>query len=566
MHPGEMCHMLLHEFLSLSEGRGAIFWHVDTESQQLIPLMQIGIDPSTIQPLGLDESHDLAVATVTDIRSSNLAGPSTPPVDGHGLRLGTDRICIPLVTQNEVVGVVDITTRRAARVAPDIEEILLTLAAQAAMLIRAALHKQQLEQSYSELSILHDIQQEISSTVDYSKVLRIVCERLKKLLNAAEVTIRLVEEKDGLRVLRVAETTGRIFLGQKIIPLEQAHLDHRVLGGSLLHILDVREDSRFMEREEAIRSGVVSMITAPLMARSRVIGTIRIYTTERREFDLSERKMLLAVAGMAATAIEHARLYRQIDQNNRELNESYQRLRDAQKELIRKDRLALLGEMAATVAHEVRNPLTSVRGFAQRILRRANAIEDEKIRDYSEIIIEEVDRLNRIMKDVLDFGREVRPDLTASNLNTTVTEVLNLLSDDLARAQVAVLLDLDSNMPPVPHDAAMIRNVLLNLCHNAIQAMAGGGALMIKTQDRGNWVRLRVADTGTGMSKELLRRIWTPFFTTKIHGSGLGLPVVQKVVDAHGGRIFVRSKPGRGTIFDLQLPRVQPNSEGSAQT
>jgi signal transduction histidine kinase len=130
------------------------------------------------------------------------------------------------------------------------------------------------------------------------------------------------------------------------------------------------------------------------------------------------------------------------------------------------------------------------------------------------------------------------------------------LSDDFTRGQVAVLVDLDPTMGEVPHDPAMIRNVVLNLAHNAIQAMSGGGALMLKTQDRGNWVRLRLADTGTGMNRDLLRRIWTPFFTTKIHGSGLGLPVVQKVIDAHRGRVIVRSKPDRGTIFDLQLPKT----------
>jgi signal transduction histidine kinase len=566
MRPDEMGHMLLHEFLSISEGRSAIFWYVDFDTRQLIPSMRMGATKYASGPMSLDDGDDLAVQTVLQIRSSLDRNGMQSELEVHGLRIQPDRICIPLVTQEEILGVIDIQTRRIARIPPDIEEILLTLAAQAAMLIRAAIQRQQLEQSYTELAVLHEIQQEISSTVDYPKVLTIVVERLKALLNAAEVTVRLVEELNDQRVLRIAETTGRIFHGQTVVPLNEAHLDHEVLSGGLLYMADVRTDQYFTEKEEAIRSGVVSMITAPLMARSRVIGTIRIYTTERREFDFAERKMLLAVAGMAATAIEHARLYRQIDGKNRELNSSYQRLRDAQKELIKKDRLALLGEMAATVAHEVRNPLTSVRGFAQRILRRATDLQDQRIMDYTAIIMEEVDRLNRIMKDVLDYGREVRPRISLGNLNDTITEVLSLVGDELSQNQIALLLDLDPNLPPIPHDASMIRNVLLNLTQNAIHAMAGGGALMVKTQDRGTVVRLRLADTGLGMTAEMLRRIWTPFYTTKIHGSGLGLPVVQKVIDAHYGKIIVRSKPGRGTIFDIQLPKQSPEVSESELT
>jgi signal transduction histidine kinase len=440
---------------------------------------------------------------------------------------------------------------------PDLEEILITLGAQASLLLRAATQRQQLEQSYNELAILHDIQQEISSTVDYAKVLKIVVDRLRSLFDAAEVTIRLVEEHGDQRVLRIAATTGRLFPGQPTVPMDQAQVDQKVMGGSILYIPDVRSDPDFADRDRATTNQIVSMITAPLIARRRVIGTIRVYMGERREFDFGERRILQAVAGMAATAIEHARLYRQVERNHRDLQESYRRLHTTQRELIKKDRLAILGEMAATVAHEVRNPLTSVRGFTQRILRRATSIQDEKIGEYSRIIIEEVDRLNGLMKDVLDYGRERRPVFSSTDFNQTIQEALALLQGELESHQIAVLLELNPTLGKLPHDASMIRIVMMNLIQNAIQAMPEGGGLMILTGSRKDHVRLRVADTGPGITREKLQKIWTPFYTTKLHGSGLGLPVVMKAIDAHHGRIIVRSKLGRGTIFDISIPYQQ---------
>jgi signal transduction histidine kinase len=293
------------------------------------------------------------------------------------------------------------------------------------------------------------------------------------------------------------------------------------------------------------------------VVRRKVIGTVRLYTGERREFTVSDRKMLLAIAGQAAVAIEHARLYRQIESKNRELLASNVQLRKTQKELVKKEKLAALGEMAATVAHEIRNPLTSVRGFAQRIARKYSELGDGRLGEYTGIIIEEVDRLNKFIKDVLDFARRAKPEFKKVDVNHLLSDIITLMRDELTAQSIVVISDLDMKIRETVMDEALMKQVFINLFQNSRQAMNKGGVLMVRTQNSGSDVRVRIADDGYGIPKEILQKIWTPFYTTKTQGTGLGLSLVQRIIDDHEGRIYIRSRPGKGTVVDIFLPVVE---------
>jgi signal transduction histidine kinase len=294
------------------------------------------------------------------------------------------------------------------------------------------------------------------------------------------------------------------------------------------------------------------MISAPLRARDRIIGTLRIYTGKLRDFTLEDRKLLSAVAAQAAVAINNAHLYRKIERKNTELQESYERLRAAQQELVQKEKLALLGEMAATVAHEIRNPLTAVRGFAQRIARKTE--EDSRTCTYCNMILEEVDRLNKVIADVLDFARRLSPRLEATDLNALCRDTVKLLQQELVENEITLVPDFDLDLPPVALDSSQMKQVLVNLFQNARQAMEREGTLTLSTALRDGWAVLTIADTGEGILEENLQRIWEPFYTTRTHGTGLGLALVRRIVEDHGGRVDVRSEPGRGTTFEIYLP------------
>lgn len=552
MNPNEIMDVLIKEVARVTHADTATIFLRDEQAQKMVP--QMCTECSTqLEPLDLLASDDLVVevAHTGKHRQAELRQKGAAPSPRDICRLA-----MPLIAGDEVLGVVDLHAARVVCFDQDNISFLSTLCSQAAQVMRNASTHAELEQHYREVSLLYEIQQEIASTLNYQSVLTLIVERTKRLLSASECTIRLLVDRSGKRFIRIAATTGRQFIGPEEVPFEESHVDHQVVGGKMIYIEDVRRDARFRWREEAERAGVVSMVCVPLVFGRQIIGTIRVYTSERRDFSVSERKMLLAIAGQAAAAIENARLYRQIESKNRELTSSYERLRRTQTELVRKERLAALGEMAATVAHEIRNPLTSVRGFAQRLYRR-HTEHDEKLASYASIIVEEVDRLNKFIAEVLDFARRTKPSFEKADVNHVLSDIVELMREELAGSDIVLIADLDMNLRPTVVDVGLTKQMLLNLLQNARQAVHKHGIITIKTQNMGAYIRVRLVDNGSGIPRDLLGKIWSPFFTTKTQGTGLGLAFVQRTINDHHGDIFIRSRPGCGTIVDIRLPIIE---------
>jgi signal transduction histidine kinase len=170
-----------------------------------------------------------------------------------------------------------------------------------------------------------------------------------------------------------------------------------------------------------------------------------------------------------------------------------------------------------------------------------------------EIVEEEADRLNRIVGDLLDFARpsttEVRPELLGRVAEDAVTAAVQPQAD-----RIAIVRELDPDLPPVAIDARLVRQAILNVAVNAVQAMPRGGQLTVRTRREGDVAQVELEDTGVGIPDEVVERIFEPFFTTKASGTGLGLAVVRRIVEGHGGQVRVRSTPGAGTTFTLQFP------------
>ncbi len=552
--------IVLNEVQTLTQAETATIFIMEDNNHLLVPRLSKN-EPVDRAPLDMLSSGDLAVQVAHTGHAAQLVTSRTRSGDKQDtVRTEPDaihsecRLCLPLVAGEEVMGVIDVTSVECTRFSPEMEELLVTIASQAALVLQNARTHEDLELHYRELSLLYEIQQEISSTLEYQKVLALIVNRTHKLMQGAECTIRLVEDHGIRKVVRVEATTAERVLGRKVMPLDDSLIDLQVLSGEMISIEDVRVDPRFIARADAKAAGIVSMLCAPLTARRRVLGSIRLYTNERRDFDVSDRKMFLAIAGMAATAIDNARLYTQVDEKNKELLSANKMLRNTQKQLVQKEKLAALGEMAATVAHEIRNPLTSVRGFAQRIARKYGNLGDGRLGEYTTIIIEEVDRLNKFIKDVLDFARRAKPEFRKVKVNRLLSDIINLMRDELTAQSIVVVPDFDMNLPEIYADETLLRQGFFNILQNSRQAMNKGGVLMIRTQTFDQEVRVRIADDGHGIPRELLQKVWTPFYTTKTQGTGLGLSLVLRIVDDHHGKLFIRSRVGQGTVIDIRFP------------
>jgi two-component system sensor histidine kinase HydH len=228
-------------------------------------------------------------------------------------------------------------------------------------------------------------------------------------------------------------------------------------------------------------------------------------------------------------------------------------LQHLRNEVERSQRLAAVGSLAAGVAHEIRNPLSSIKGFATYFRQRYGGVPDDvKVAD---IMIAEVDRLNRVITELLEFSRPMALKRKKTDLAGLAKQVLSTIEVQAREKEITVKADLLPYIPAINVDPDRMTQVLLNLYLNALAAMDRGGILSvgIARQDE-RTLRVSVSDTGTGIRKEDLGRVFDPYFTTKPAGTGLGLAIVHRIVEAHGGEIRLESEPGRGTTFTIFLP------------
>jgi PAS domain S-box-containing protein len=296
-----------------------------------------------------------------------------------------------------------------------------------------------------------------------------------------------------------------------------------------------------------------SFVVVPMIARNRVIGAALADNAYSGRPIIKEQVDLLeAFVGQAAMAVDSAESYQSLQDKVEKLAKAYEDLRTAKERVMRAEQLATIGDMSARVAHEIRNPLVTIGGFARAINR--NPDKTSRIKSNSWIIVQEVERLERILSNIMNFAKPPSPMFELQNINRIVDDTVHMLKDEVEKHGIIVDKRLDESIPLVMIDAQQIKQVLFNLMHNAVSALEGEGKLVVTTENLGNYFEVHIADTGRGIPEELKEKIFTPFFTTKSAGTGLGLPIVKKIVDDHEGTISYHSTVGEGTTFVLRLP------------
>jgi two-component system sensor histidine kinase HydH len=275
------------------------------------------------------------------------------------------------------------------------------------------------------------------------------------------------------------------------------------------------------------------------------------------------RIVFLAMVGNLANILaEDLRIqsdnYRRTAEQLREANVHVQEAEDAVR---RSDRLAALGQLSAGLAHELRNPLGTMKASAEMLARQVSA-ENEVAREVAGFISSEVDRTNSLVTRFLQFARPLQVRLEEADLSQMLDRAVAAAGREADN--VAVYKNYDPEIPPFPFDAELMERVVYNLVVNAAQATPPGGAVTVKTRAAAGTVEIAVIDRGKGIEPKDLRNIFNPFFTTKPAGVGLGLAIVSKIVDEHRGKITVESEPGRGSVFRVLLPMVRPAAELSA--
>jgi signal transduction histidine kinase len=250
--------------------------------------------------------------------------------------------------------------------------------------------------------------------------------------------------------------------------------------------------------------------------------------------------------------------YHEIVYLNDELNKYIDQLEKTQRQLVQSEKMNALGELSASVAHEINNPLTGVLVYSKLLAKKANsgAINKEEMVTTLTKIENAVTYCSNIVRSLLDFARQTEPALKPTNISDIINQVLTLVGHQAANKKITIIRREENTVPPVMADFGQIQQVFVNLVVNAIQAMSEGGKLTIAVAFEDGFVRTSFNDTGIGIKPEHMKKLFTPFFTTKsdVKGVGLGLSVSYGIVERHGGKIEVQSEVGKGSTFTVVLP------------
>jgi len=342
------------------------------------------------------------------------------------------------------------------------------------------------------------------------------------------------------------------FTGTDSLPCSEVPLGHCLCGkAAAISKLIYAEDMDAIHEIHDVEMFPHGHYCVPIVSGHKLYGLLNVYINEGHSRSNREEDFLTSVTSTLATIIERDRT----EKEKKEL----------QRQLAQAEKLAALGRFTANIAHEIRNPLTSVGGFARRLDKALP--KDTKEKDYANIIIAETTRLEKILKNILSFSREGKPNYSENDLSEVVERVL-LMNEELFKEKAIAITKNFSELPGFSFDKDMIIEVLENIFLNAVDSMPGGGSLTVsiekEDQPEPSSVVIRIQDTGGGISAEQMEMIFEPFYTTKVaeQGTGLGLSISRKILESLGGTVEIESEVGKGSVVILSLPFRTDRNQG----
>jgi two-component system NtrC family sensor kinase len=459
-------------------------------------------------------------------------------------------LVLPLLTHDRVIGLVELVHKTPHRFTSEEVRLALTLATQASIAMENARLFQETKLAVEDLAALQALALDITAQVALPELLGRLMMRARHLVKAVGSVIYLIDPQEselepvasdlpqGSRK-RLMDRTG-FSLAKKVMA------EGRSLAGTLDPHSVMERDAA--PRPESLESGGISFACVPLRWHEQVVGVLCAFRAEdEAPFEAQQMYLLELLAPQAAIAIRNVQLFEALERGMRDLEQ-------AQASLIQAEKAAAIGRLAASLAHEINNPLQSLNNCLHLSLRPE--VPRDRKEMYLSLACGEVERLVAIVNRMLNFYRPSTGETRSeTRINQLLDDVLVLVDKQLEHSEIDVHLDLEPDLPAilaVPND---LRQVFLNLILNAVDAMPEGGRLEIATrQVSDSQVRVTIRDSGRGIPEEHLSRIYEPFFTTKDRGTGLGLSISYGIVKALGGTIQVESTVGVGTTFTLQFP------------
>jgi signal transduction histidine kinase len=452
----------------------------------------------------------------------------------------------PVTGTRGVIGVLGVAGGYAHPLPESVRAPLVMLTHHAGLSLERGRTYQDLERQVAEMATVQEVSRGILSATNLVDLLLLISRVSSRVMEAGWAVTWAVDGPD--ESLRVASNCGLESAGDsmldQLLPLAQSCVATR----RSVRRADAALDGTLPAREDG---NPRSILLVPLVAFDRTVGVLGVGDREAvadRDtgmFHEADEQFLSILASQAAIAIKNAQLFEQVRQTEK-------RLRETQALLMQTEKLAALGEMSAKVAHEIRTPLSSVGGFARRI--RRSLADDDPNAEHATLIVKEIQRLEEILTEQLEFARLSRPRLAVTNLGDVVRETLYLVREEAERNGVTIIEEEEHDLPTVLLDRDRVKQVLLNILKNALGAVTRGNRVLVRTDRAGGDLRVEIANDGEPLPGEILDSLFVPFATTKAGGSGLGLAVAHQIVKEHGGEIQVRTGGAWSVSFVVSFP------------
>lgn len=396
---------------------------------------------------------------------------------------------------------------------------------------------QNFEEKVKELSILRHMGDSLLYARDIKKIGKVILEVIVEEFNTEFGSLMLLNKADNVLKLFAATSQMEEVIKyfddseQILIPVGQGVAGCAAAEKKSMLIPDTEKDERFIARSSGRL--IRSMLSMPMIAKNEVIGVINLSSPIKNAFSEKEERIMKIVSDQAALALENAMLVR---------------------EQVRTERMSAIGNMAATLVHDIKNPMTKLKGFAE-IMADPDITQEER-EEFAQIIVSEIERFVNMTEELLEFSRGGESKL---NLEVVMTEdflkgVLPFLKRDFADAKIELITSIECNAP-LNIDIQKFQRVFFNLTGNAKDAMPDGGKLEISTLKKNNMIVISICDTGKGIPANIKDKLFVPFVTYgKTKGTGLGLAIVKKIVEEHEGEIHINSEAGKGAEFIIALP------------
>ncbi len=498
-------------------------------------------------------------------------------------------LAVPVETEGSVLGVLNVESKKVG--AFDIRDmhLLQILASHAATAIGNLEKRKEIEKRSSQLTSLMRSSTKLMGATDVRHRLQTIAEAIREL-GWRRVVISVRDENMEIRDSQDIVTAGLTDEEAKFLwenrPLGQVWSERfgieytRFKVGEFYNLpwsdpwvrkkfSDTTVPSK-LSAEEMVDWDPQDLLYAPLrLADGRIVGVLSVDDPidGRRPTKESLAPLELFIH-QAAVAIENAQLIKSLElareqlKANAEILESKVeertlQLRMSQEQLLKTQRLAAIGELASMIGHDLRNPLTGIAGATYYLKSKLGRKADKKAKEMLRLIEKDIEYSNKIINDLLDYSREMQLELVTANLKLLIQEALALVR---IPRNIRVR-DMTQNRRGVKVDVENMKRVFVNIIKNAVEAMPKGGRLVLNSRESDVGLEIAFSDNGIGLSDDVLKKMWTPLFTTKAKGMGLGLPICKRIVEAHGGKIAVQSIAGKGTTFTVTIP-LKPKIEG----